>query len=629
MQLLASADLPVAPSAGFTHTEAPDLLANYLPDTASSNFTGKTFTIKSGSSGTSGHATTVATYFYGNTTSLVTGNIPVDLYNANGWIGSNFLRTGGFNAPATESRSVQNHSWIAETYSSATEAGKRLDYAINRDGFVCVVGENNGNSTVLPELLGQSYHTISVGLVNGSHSAGFTTLDGTGRIKPDIVAPESATSFATPMVSSAAGLLYSKLTAAPYSLTGADKPRVIKALLLASATKDTVASWANTSARPLDLRYGAGELNIYHAYSDLRAGPGIASDTALQKTRGWSAETLNAHVSKSYYFTIPAGTPPTPFSAALIWHRSLSGFFPNLSSSLANLELHLYHATGFSTSSIIADSTSPVDNVELIHQSSLSPGTYAVVVENTSNTSTPYALAWHTLPAVSITASAPIAREIDLLQAAVTITRTGDTTLALFVPLSVVSSAIANTDYQSLPAQVIIPAGQASTTLPIIPIADDLAQGNRSMTIGIAGDFALVRDAMQTAAITIEDKPFDAWRFAHFNAAELNDPSISGSNSDPDGDQLANLIEYALGFDPGAPNISPAVAAQNSGHLSLSTSKNADATDVTWSAEVSDNLSSWSPAVIVSNTSTAFAARDSILSSSATRRMIRLKITRP
>jgi hypothetical protein len=139
---------------------------------------------------------------------------------------------------------VQNHSWISAAGNSeavVSEINQRLDFAIDRDGFSSVVGVNNAASTALPQMLAQAYHTISVGLTNGAHSAGFTTLDGPGRIKPDLVAPDGLTSFATPMVAGAAGLLQAALAAAPYALTGADRPRVTKALLLAGAAKDTVA----------------------------------------------------------------------------------------------------------------------------------------------------------------------------------------------------------------------------------------------------------------------------------------------------------------------------------------------------------------------------------------------------
>ena len=377
LQLLAAGELPAAPSLGFAQTEAT--LTNppvytFVPDTTSPLFLGKTFTNKSAAtgSGVSDHATHVATNFYGNTTSLVSGNCPVDVYFASDWLNTKFLNFGSSSAPVVESRAVQNHSWVADstgiTNNQATEINKRLDFAIDRDGFVCVVATDNNGTTVLPQLLCQSYHTISVGLDNGGHSAGFTTLDGTGRIKPDIVgpsaSPEYQTSWTTPMVSGAAGLLYGKLIAAPYSLTGADKPRVIKALLLATATK--IPTWTNTLTRPLDLRYGAGILNINHAYNGLRAGRATASNTTLQKSRGWGAETVNGTSTKTYFFTIAPGAPSTPFCAALTWHRVVTkSGFNTWNSSLANLNLRLHHATGFTLGTLVADSLSSVDNVEL------------------------------------------------------------------------------------------------------------------------------------------------------------------------------------------------------------------------------------------------------------------------
>ena len=389
LQSLAGAELPNSQTQGLTQVEAYPLnTTNYAPNTTNSLFTGKAFILKSGASATSSHANSVATNFY-STSSQLPGAAPVDLYSASDWITSDFLRFETTSVPATETRAVQNHSWIINTSwtsSQVEEANRRLDYAINQNGFVCVVGENNGASTTLPQFLGQSYHTISVGLSNGTHSAGFTAYDGNGRIKPDIVAPSDLTSYATPMVAGAAGLLYAKLSVSPYSLSGTDRPRVVKALLLASATKSPI--WTNTNTRPLDLIYGAGQLNTYHAYSTLRSGKVTASASIQHGNRAWSAETVNGNSTKTYYFTIPAGAPSTPFSASLIWHReitsALSGSFFNRtrtwSYALANLNLTLYHASGTTLGSQITKSESSVDNVELIHQSSLAPGDYALRV---------------------------------------------------------------------------------------------------------------------------------------------------------------------------------------------------------------------------------------------------------
>jgi hypothetical protein len=615
---------------------------NYKPNTGSTVFFGKTFTLKSGSSDISNHATKVATNFYA-TTSLLPGNTAVDLYSADGWLGDDFLRQATAYVPRIESRAVQNHSWIYIPNESANppvpplpesqveDVNRRLDYAIDRDGFVCVVGMNNGASTILPQLLGQSYHTISVGRDDGLHSAGLSVHDGSGRTKPDIVAPsaspQNATSWTTPMVAGAAGLLHAKLSAPPYSLTGANRPRLTKALLLATATKDTVPGWDNSASRPLDEIYGAGELNIWHAYRTLLAGSKTSGATQHDPC-GWAAtETVGRTSPKTYYLKIPPGAPATPFCASLIWHRTIATTV--WTGTLVNLTLRLHQASGTSTGMMLAESSSAVDNVELIYQNALPPGDYALVVSRPSGSgSLPYALAWHSLPSVSIAATQPVAKEINGQQATITLTRTGDTTLPLQVPLTSSGTAVSGTHYQPLPSTVTFPAGQSSLAVSVTPITDSLAQGDRTLTVAVAADFALVRDAAQSAVVTIEDKPFDAWRFANFTAIELANPGISGETADPDFDNLANLIEYALGLPPTSPDLSPLEILEVDGFLAISGARNPAATDIIWGAQAAGNMDVWSPAGITLTDET-FIAVDTVPMHEADRRFIRLKITRP
>lgn len=633
LKLLAGAELPTAPANGFSQIEALEG-GNYTPDSGNALFTGKTFSTKSGVSGTSTHATRVATNFYG-TTSQQSGSCQVDLYEASNWLNSGFLNRNIDSEPKIEARDVQNHSWVG-TINDDVEVGRRLDFAINRDGFVCVVGlHNEAAINPLPGLLGQTYNTISVGRDDGNHSRGPTTLDGTGRAKPDIVAPSSApeyaTSWTTPMVAGAAGLLYAKLEN-DYAVTGAHLPRVIKALLLASATKNTLPGWTNNlPASPLNPIYGAGELNIHHAYSTLRTGRAAASNSTLRKHRGWAAESVSNNSEKNYFFNIPAGAPTTPFCAAITWHRlSTKSGSNNWSSSLTNLSLRLHNASGFTVGTQIAESNSAVDNVELIYQANLPPGNYALVVDNPPlSSATPYALAWHSLPAVTVAATISIAKEIDGQAGQVTITRSGDTTLPLLVPLTVSGTAVSGTHFQPLPASVTIPAGQVSSTVAVTPIADFLAQGSRTVIVAVAADFTLVRDAAQTALVTIQDKPFDAWRFNSFTPLENTTPSISGETADPDGDELANLIEYALGLAPKTPNASPLTLLDLDGYLTISTPQNTAATDITWGAQVCDDISTWNSNVTTSSVANIFTARDNVLMNSTDKRFIRLKISRP
>jgi len=637
LQTIVGADFPTTVSKGFTQVEALDSSANYMPNIASAIFLGKTFVNKTNtSSATSNHANTVAAYFY-STSSLLPGTqaTTVDVYSASHWLEAGFLKTGTTSEPAVESRAIQNHSWIALSGESTfvEEVNRRLDYAIDRDGFVSVVGENNGSSTVLPNLLGQSYHTIAVGRKDGSHSHGHTTMDGTGRIKPDLVAPGPATSYATPMVGGAAGILYQKLQASPYSLVGADLPRTIKAMLMASARKDTVVGWDQTSTRPLDDVYGAGELNIHNAYMILSAGR-VSSGATQHGQRAWAAESITSSAARSYFFTIPSGAPSTPFCTALVWHRVITDnragpSWGSLNSSMADLNLSLYHATGTTRGTLVSQSSSTVDNVELIYQAALAPGDYEIVVTSNTATATPYALAWHSLPSVTVSATIAEAKEIDGQEGVLTFTRTGDTTHPLYVPITVTGNAVAGIHYQSLPSSLTIPAGQSSATLKIDPIPDNTAQGDRTVTVTIASDFTIVSDASSPGTITIKDKPLDEWKSNVFTEAELADPTISGDNADPDGDSIPNLLEYAFNLNPKTSNTTPIVAGENNGYLSLSVAKNPAASDLTWSAEVSSDLSEWFPAITITNTQDIFEARDTVLKNSEPIRMIRIRVTRP
>lgn len=635
LKSLAAAELPNAPPSGVTQVEASEG-SNYVPDTGSTLFSGKTFTVKSGASGISNHAQHVGLNFYGSS-SLLPGSFAVDCYGVSHWAQGGFLNYGTTSAPLIESRSVQNHSWVGSLGGTAvdTELSRRLDFAINRDGFVCAVGSDNNGSTVLPDLLSQTYHTIVVGRDDGGHSAGVTTLDGTGRMKPDIVAPsaapEYATSWTTPMVAGTAGMLVAKLAASPYSLTGADKPRVTKALLMAGATKNTVPGWDHSSSSPLDSVYGAGELNAWHSYTTLRAGRATASGSVQYGAKAWAAETVNGTSTKTYFLHVPNNS--TPFSAVLTWHRTVTENYPgsawgNLGSSLANLNLRLYQASGFITGALVEESTSSVDNVELIHQSSLPPGDYALVVQNASSTATAFGLAWTSPPEVSIAATTSAARESDLQAGVSSITRTGDTALPLHVPLATGGTAVSGQHFVALPASITIPAGQSSATLQVIPIADDLAQGNRTVSVSVTADFGFTL-GVSNASVTIEDKPFDAWRFANFTSTELANPAASGATADPDGDQLSNLLEYGLNSPPKIAGAAAITVSEISGCLAVSTSKNPAATDLVWSGEVCGDLQTWNPAVIVTNNASTFTARDTIPKNSAYRRMTRLKLEKP
>lgn len=85
-----------------------------------------------------------------------------------------------------------------------------------------------------------------------------------------------------------------------------------------------------------------------------------------------------------------------------------------------------------------------------------------------------------------------------------------------------------------------------------------------------------------------------AWETEHFSAEELNNPAISSLAADPDGDGLANLLEYALGFDPRVATTASLPGISTSGTEWVFTYlRPADRSDVFYLPEYSTNLTEW------------------------------------
>ncbi len=282
-----------------------------------------------------------------------------------------------------------------------------------------ISGAGNGGPTnqaiVFPPAT--CYNGIGVGAFGGGSSGG-PTLDN-GRCKPDIVAPASETSFSTPQVAGAAVLL---MQAALRGDAGADTNsasdlRTVKALLLNGAVKPV--DWTNSSLSPLDLRYGAGVLNVFNSYEQLAGGkhdsmatntvslnaahPPISSSGAISTLMGWNFATNSSGKNgppndclHHYFFNVTNADSSASFmaTATLVWNRQRN------QSAINNLNLFLYNCAN---SNLVTCSTSLVDNVEHIYVPQLSPGRYDLQVWKAGGASIvsaaePYALAWQFVP---------------------------------------------------------------------------------------------------------------------------------------------------------------------------------------------------------------------------------------
>ena len=615
LQLELGGAMPTGNGVTVSQTEAPinsTAPYNYLPDTTLSEFSGKTFTTMSPSGGISWHATPVAQYFYGNSTSIAPGVTSVHNYEADNWIGSGFLNYFSPDyyhlAPKMEIQQVENNSWIASIDNGGAgdvEVLRRFDYSIqssnNGIGFIAVSGLKNGCCTSIPTLMANSYNGLVVGLTSGDHSSGQTTTDGSGRIKPDIVCqtPENATSFATPVISAAGAILRQKALSVT-SLNSASNSIVLKSLLMSGATKSQFTSWSRpaNSTQPMDLHYGAGQVNIFNSYHILVAGRQTASSSIAVKSRGWDYASTTS-TAKRYFFDIAAGDTSSNFSAVLTWNRVVADGLPgrswgNPSSSLPNLFLKLYSASGFTLGALVDSSVSTIDNVQLLYQPNLASGRYALEVSSVT-TGINYGLAWYSLPTMTITATTRDASEQGSVSGKFTITRAGDTTDPLTVNYSISGTAGNGADYNSIPSSVTIPAGSSSTTITITPIPDALAEGDETVALTLSSDLSYSIGAQSAATVTIHDKPFDAWRFNHFTAAQLSDPSpgnITTAGANPASDGIVNLIKYALNLDPFTAQAAslPAYSVSGNIHAQFTFQRNLQATNLILNVEACNDL---------------------------------------
>jgi hypothetical protein len=110
--------------------------------------------------------------------------------------------------------------------------------------------------------------------------------------------------------------------------------------------------------------------------------------------------------------------------------------------------------------------------------------------------------------------------------------------------------------------------------------------------------------------------------------------TVGGNAQSSAGDGIPSLVKYALGLSPDAPATNSAGApvfetVSGKTYLELALNRMLAPPDVTLSVEVSPDLVSWTPATVVTNTTTLLKARDTVSTDAAKTRYIRLRVTRP
>ena len=128
--------------------------------------------------------------------------------------------------------------------------------------------------------------------------------------------------------------------------------------------------------------------------------------------------------------------------------------------------------------------------------------------------------------------------------------------------------------------------------------------------------------------------PVEAWRFQVFGTI-----ANSGSNADAfdkDADGTSNLLEYAMATNPNIADSIPFNVEESDGSLSLIYTKNSSATDITFTVEWSENLTTWSTSAVTqalvpdSDNGITQQIKASVpYGTQLSRRFLRLKVTRP
>ncbi len=418
----------------------PPICLAWLPDSSDTQFQGKTLSDISGSTSGlfSGHATGVARFFFGNTSSIAPGIDLIDTYLADDWLETGYLQTTNPNLlPTLSSNRIATHSWVGTVGTTPgeqqinSEILRRVDWLISTDEMINTVGLTNGSTN--PPLLGSAFNVIAVGRSDAGHGQGSTAADSTyqaGRTRPDLVVPLSTTSSATPVIASAAAVLIeighsdASLSTDPLTtmtvnragdtINNSERSEVIKAILMAGAERNSIdnnisdyrSSPVNQTQNGLDNRFGAGQVNIANSYHIITAGEQNSAEDSLSANSiidpmGFDYDPsfgggATSNSEASYRFSTASEAESLYIS--LVWNISIetgqNGEFDG-TAQLHDLNLSLYDVTNIAT--LVASSSSTNENTENLWAALNSNSEYLLKVETATNQVAfdwDYAIAW-------------------------------------------------------------------------------------------------------------------------------------------------------------------------------------------------------------------------------------------
>jgi hypothetical protein len=203
------------------------------------------------------------------------------------------------------------------------------------------------------------------------------------------------------------------------------------------------------------------------------------------------------------------------------------------------------------------------------------------------------------------------------------------------VAFSVASNTSAGPTYTNQTAPQAL--GSGTTDTPVTASLTSLTEGTLYHYRLVATNSAGTTYGADQTLITLPG-PYDNWNASEFPAGDQGDSAITGPNATPSGDGVPNLLKYALGLNPmttatsGLP-VEAAAAVNGTNCVTFTYTKIDAATDITYHAEWSSDLATWSNTglteTVLSDNGTSQQVRDSVPKAGNQNIFFRLNVTMP
>ena len=219
-----------------------------------------------------------------------------------------------------------------------------------------------------------------------------------------------------------------------------------------------------------------------------------------------------------------------------------------------------------------------------------------------------------------------------------TVASTGTVSVAITLPQGLTATALTGTGWTIAANQLSATRTDslaASGSYPLVLTLSVAINASSPLTIAATvsggGESNTANDTASSTITVAAATPEQSWRYQYFGTTANTGNAADSAN--PAGDGISNLLKYALGLNPLLPEVNPEAEDISTGYLRLTLPKNSNATDLTYTVQVTSDLTdptSWTSTgtTIDQNTTTLLQVQDNTPVSGTAKRFLRLQVTR-